>query len=122
MRQHECRHVSPDNLCAASVVFLPKLQCDCASSLSGTSGEHAGCKKNRQAAVECGEIIEQFDLGITKAISNSAGTLATHGHRPASGQQLKLLELLERRGLGLYLSEGEKYEIGLDRLAEGREI
>ena len=72
--------------------------------------------------MECGEIIEQFDLGITKAISNGAGTLATHGHRPAGGELLKFLELLERRGLRLYLSEGEKHEIGLDLLAEGHEV
>ena len=104
--------------------FLEKrhVSCGCARSLSGTSGEHAGCKKNRQAAVECGEIIEQFDLGITKAISNGAGTLATDSNRPAGGKLLKVLELLERRGFGLYLSEREQYEIGRDRLAEDHEV
>jgi hypothetical protein len=30
--------------------------------------------------------------------------------------------LLERRGLGLYLSEREQYEIGLDRFTEGHEV
>jgi len=72
--------------------------------------------------MECGEIVQQIDLGITKALSNGAGTLATDSNRPAGSQQLKVLELLERSGLWLYFSEREKYEIGLDRLAEGHEV
>lgn len=53
--------------------------------------------------MECGEIIEQFDLGITKAISNGEGALTTHGNRPPGGKFLKFLELLEHSGLYLYL-------------------
>lgn len=57
--------------------------------------------------MECGKLVQQFDLCFTKAIFNGEGTLATHGNRPASGKFLKLLELLERSGLCLYLRERE---------------
>lgn len=78
-----------------------------------------GRDENRQAAVQRGKIIEQFDLGISEKISKSAGTLATHGNRPLSGQLFKFLKLLEHGVLRLCFREGEKHEIRADLLAEG---
>jgi hypothetical protein len=72
--------------------------------------------------VQCGEIIKQFDPGLTKELANRPSTLAPYGHRPAGGKRLKLLELLERSGLRFRLGEREKYQIGLDLLAERNEV
>lgn len=79
----------------------------------------AGRGENRQSAVQRGKIIEQFDLGISEKISEGAGTLATHGNRPLSGQLFKFLELLEQGVLRLCFREREKHEIRADLLAEG---
>lgn len=59
-----------------------------------------------------GEIIEQFDLRIVKAVFHGAGALASDGDRPSGSELFKLLDVVESCSLLLQLGEGEEDEIG----------
>lgn len=78
----------------------------------GTSGTPVGRKNHRQAAVQRGEIIKQFDFSIAQAVSHGTGALAADGDRPSGSEVFKLLDVVERCGLLLQLGEGKEDEIG----------